>query len=266
MADFQIPVLSTLVGYLAEIMRFCLQFCYGITQDLGYPSYGIAIIALTVIIKVILLPLAIKQIKSMKGMQEVQPQLAAIQKKYKNDKMRQSQEIQRLYAEKGVSPLSGCLPLLIQMPFLIAIFYALQGFPYDPNHVSFLWLESLAVPDPTYILPVISAVSTWIISKQTSGENVAGQQKMMMMVMPLMIGYISVKFPSGLVIYWIVSNLFQGIQQTIMFWGSDKNVKKVTTPQNGNKVVRKVIRKKVLKKSDSVKSDKVGSSEEAENK
>lgn len=266
MADFQIPVLSTLVGYLADIMRVCLEFCYGVTQQLGFPSYGIAIIALTVIIKVLLLPLAIKQIKSMKGMQEVQPQLAQIQKKYKNDKMRQSQEIQRLYAEKGVSPLSGCLPLLIQMPFLIAIFYALQGFPYDPNYASFLWLESLAVPDPTYILPILSAASTWIISKQTSGSNVAGQQKMMMMVMPIMIGYISVKFPSGLVIYWIVSNLFQGIQQTIMFWGSDKKGKKnsVNEPQK-KKVVRKVIRKKVLKKPVNEKSE-VSSSKEAEDK
>ncbi len=99
-----------------------------------------------------------------------------------------------LYKEMGVNPLAGCLPLLVQMPFLIAIFYALQGYPYDQNYVNFLWLPSLGEPDPMYILPVLSALSTWIMSKQTSSGATgaaAQQQKIMTIFMPLFIGYIS---------------------------------------------------------------------------
>lgn len=164
MSDFQIPFLSSLVGLLAEVMRVCLEFCYKMTEDLGFPSYGIAIIVLTVIIKTLLLPLALKQIRSMKAMQAIQPEMQKIQKKYKNDPQKLREEMGKLYKENGASPLSGCLPLLIQMPFLISIYYALQGFSYDPAHESFLWLESLAVPDETYILPILSAASTFIIS------------------------------------------------------------------------------------------------------
>lgn len=217
MSDFQIPVLAWLVGVLADVMRGALQFCYQMSNDFGFPSYGIAIIVLTVIIKVALLPLAVKQIRSMKGMQELQPKIQAIQKKYKGDRAKISSEMQRLYRENHISPAAGCLPLLIQMPFLISIYYALMGFPYDPAHESFLWLDSLAAPDTTYILPALAALSTWVISWQTTPKNVQGSQKTMLYIMPLFIGYISITFPSGLVIYWVVCNVFQFVQQTIMF-------------------------------------------------
>lgn len=217
MSDFQIPLLSSLVGFLADIMRVCLEYAYKLTDDLGFPSYGIAIIVLTIIIKTALLPLAVKQIKSMKAMQEIQPLMQQVQKKYKNDPKKLREEMGKLYKEHGANPMSGCLPLLIQMPFLVSIYYALQGFPYDPAHESFLWLESLAVPDSTYILPILSAASTFVISWQTTPKDAPGNQKTMLLVMPLMIGWMSLNFPSGLVIYWIVVNLYQLVQQTIMF-------------------------------------------------
>ena len=217
MSHFQIPIFSTLVGWLADMMAWAVQFFYNLTASLGFPSYGIAIIILTIVIKVLLLPFALKQIKSMKGMQEIQPKVAALQKKYKNDRAKLSIEMQKLYREHNISPLAGCLPLLIQMPFLVSIFYALQGFQYDPAHASFLWLSSLASKDPTYVLPILSAVSTWALSAQTAPKNAEGPQKMMTYFMPLFIGYISINFPSGLVIYWVVSNLFQLVQQTIVF-------------------------------------------------
>lgn len=220
----EIPILSTLVGYLAELMRIGLTACYHATVAMGIPSYGIAIIVLTLIIKLLLLPLALKQIHSMKGMQELQPKIQALQKKYKNDKKQFQIEMQKLYQENGVSPLSGCLPLLIQMPFLIAIFYALQGFPYDPNHQSFLWLSSLAEKDTTYILPVLSGLSTFVISWQTTPKDAQSNQKMMLYIMPIFITYISLSFPSGLVIYWVVCNVFQFVQQFFMF--RDKSIKK----------------------------------------
>ena len=226
MSHFQIPIFSTLVGWLADMMAWAVQFFYNLTASLGFPSYGIAIIILTIVIKVLLLPFALKQIKSMKGMQEIQPKVAALQKKYKNDRAKLSIEMQKLYREHNISPLAGCLPLLIQMPFLVSIFSALQGFQYDSAHASFLWLSSLASKDPTYVLPILSAVSTWALSAQTAPKNAEGPQKMMTYFMPLFIGYISINFPSGLVIYWVVSNLFQLVQQTIVFH-KDKGLRSV---------------------------------------
>ncbi len=206
---------------LVDFMRDALTYCYSFTQMVGYPSYGIAIIVLTLVIKAILAPLTVKQIKSMKGMQDLQPRMKAIQEKYKKDPQKVQQEMAALYKEMGINPLSGCLPLLVQMPFLIAIYWALQGFPYDPTYESFLWLPSLGEPDPLYILPVLSAVSTYVMSKQTGSTGATGaaasQQKIMQIFMPLFIGYISLNFPSGLVIYWVVSNAFQLVQQHFIY-------------------------------------------------
>lgn len=271
MSDFQIPLLSDLVGFLADIMRVCLQYAYQLTDDMGYPSYGIAIIVLTIVIKTALLPLAVKQIKSMKAMQEIQPLMQKIQKKYKNDPKKLREEMSKLYKEHGANPASGCLPLLIQMPFLVAIYYALQGFPYDPAHESFLWLDSLAVPDETYILPILSAASTFIISWQTTPKDAPSNQKTMLLVMPLMIGWMSLNFPSGLVIYWIVVNLYQLVQQTIMFRGEmmerlkgtpdpkkkggvtvhgDVQAEKIKEEAKKKKIIRKRVIKKVVKKKE----------------
>ncbi len=261
MSDFQIPILSSFVGFLAEIMRVCLEYCYRATESMGFPSYGIAIVVLTIVIKTLLLPLALKQIRSMKAMQAIQPELQKIQKKYKNDPQKLREEMGKLYKENGASPLSGCLPLLIQMPFLVSIYYALQGFAYDPAHESFLWLESLAVPDESYILPIISAASTFVISWQTTPKDAPSNQKTMLLMMPVMIGWMSLNFPSGLVIYWIVCNLYQLVQQTIMYRGEMKErffgkssskgtltVHGENQPQAAEVKKKKVIRKKVIKK------------------
>lgn len=197
-------------------MRTLLTYCFELTQHLGFPSYGIAIIILTLGIKLVLSPLTVKQIKSMKGMQKLQPRIKEIQAKYKGNQQKIQEEMAKLYKELGVNPLSGCLPLIVQMPFLIAIFYALQGFPYIHEFESFLWLKSLGDPDPLYVLPALSALSTYLVSKQTSNDN-SMQSKIMQIFMPLFIGYISINFPSGLVIYWTISNLFQFGQQYLIF-------------------------------------------------
>lgn len=218
--------LSSIFNPIVELMRTLLTYAFQLTEMVDFPSYGVAIILLTIVIKAILAPLTVKQIKSMKAMQELQPRMKAIQDKYKNDPQRMQQEIGNMYKEMGVNPLAGCLPLLVQMPFLIAIFYALQNYPYDPNFVQFLWLPSLGETDPYYILPVLSAVSTWLMSRQTSQGATgaaASQQKMMMWFMPLFIGYISLNFPAGLVIYWIVSNVFQFVQQHFIYKGLEAN-------------------------------------------
>ncbi len=195
MSDFQIPFLSSLVGILAEVMRVCLEFCYKMTEDLGFPSYGIAIIVLTVIIKTLLLPLALKQIRSMKAMQAIQPEMQKIQKKYKNDPQKLREEMGKLYKENGASPLSGCLPLLIQMPFLISIYYALRAFPMiRPTRASCGWKAWLYRMRPTFF-PILSAASTFIISWQTTPKDAPSNQKTMLLMMPVMIGWMSPELP-----------------------------------------------------------------------
>ena len=111
---------------LSGIMTTFMNYCYAFTQNVGYPSYGAAIIMLTLIIKLVLAPLTAKQIRSMEGMQTLQPKIKELQKKYKGNQKKMQEEMTKLYREMGVNPLSGCLPILIQMPFLIAIFYALR--------------------------------------------------------------------------------------------------------------------------------------------
>ena len=172
---------------------------------------------MTVLVKLILYPLTKKQIESTKAMMEIQPKMKAIQEKYKDDKQRLNMELANLYKNEGVNPLAGCLPLLIQMPIMIGIFYGIRDFQYEGS-ASFLWMESISAPDPTYILPVLSALTTFIASKQTMPATGAGgaQNKMMMYFMPLFIGYISLTFPAGLVLYWVVMNIMQIGQQYMM--------------------------------------------------
>ncbi len=202
--------------FLSNIMQSALTFFYNLTVNMGFASYGIAIILLTLAIKAILYPLTVKQVKSMKGMQDIQPKMKQLQEKYKGNPEKLNKELAALYKEAGVNPLAGCLPLIVQMPFLIAIFFAIRDYHYVQQPPSFLWMTDLAQPDGTYILPILSAVTTYIQQKQTTSE-MTQQTKMMMIFMPLFIGYISLTFPGGLVLYWVVSNLFQIFQQWFMY-------------------------------------------------
>jgi YidC/Oxa1 family membrane protein insertase len=138
-----------------------------------------------------------------------------LQTKYKNDSQKMNMELAKLYKEVGVNPLAGCLPMFIQMPFLIGVFYAIRDFSYV-QEPSFLWMQNLANPDPLYILPIISAATTYFQSKQTTSPD-NQQAKMMLYIMPLFIGYISFQFSGGLVLYWVVSNIFQIGQQWFMY-------------------------------------------------
>ena len=189
---------------------------YQLTVSAGIPSYGMAIILMTVVIKMLLYPLTVKQVKSMKAMQELQPKMKRLQEQYKTNPQLLQQEMQKLYREAGVNPLAGCLPMLVQMPILMAIFYALKDATYEGGNPSFLWMPSLSEADPYYILPVLSALSTYLTSRQTTDES-NQQMKMMMYVMPIFIGWMSMNFAAGLVIYWITMNLVQVVQQWFIF-------------------------------------------------
>lgn len=205
-----------MLDFLSQLMQGFLNFCYSLTSMMGVANYGLAIIILTAIIKIVLYPLTVKQVKSMKGMQEIQPKVKALQEKYKSNPKKMQEEMAALYKEAGVNPFAGCLPLIIQMPFLIGIFYAIRDYQYAQQPY-FLGID-LSQPDPTYILPILSALTTMLQQKQVTTE-MNQQAKMMMIFMPLFIGYISLSFPAGLVLYWAASNVFQIIQQWWMYRG-----------------------------------------------
>lgn len=204
--------------YFIGFMQSMVTFFYDITADFGFPNYGIAIILFTVVLKSLLFPLTAKQIKSMKAMKEMGPQIKELQDKYKNDKVALQKATADLYKETGINPLAGCLPLIVQMPILSGMFYALRSYKYL-THPGFLWIKNLSAVDHFYILPILAALTTYFSSRQSSmGAANDGNpaSKAMLFVMPLFIGYMTFNFPAGLGLYWVVSNLMQIIQQRFL--------------------------------------------------
>lgn len=218
---------STIFSPIESLLRFVLETLFAITSAAGFASYGWAIILLTIIVKMALYPLTVKQVKSMKAMQELSPKMKKIQEKYKDNPQLMQQKIGALYKDAGVNPLAGCLPLLIQMPILMGMYYSLYNFSYPtPESAYFLWMTSMSDPDPLYILPVLSALTTFLQQKMTTTDSNNPQMKMMMFIMPLFIGWISINFPSGLVLYWVTMNVVQIAQQWWMYRGDSTAPKK----------------------------------------
>lgn len=187
-------------------------------------SYGLAIILMTIIIRVIILPLGIKQIRSSLIMNKIQPEVKKIQDKYKKDPQKSQQEMMKLYKEKGASPFSGCLPLLIQWPILVALYYVFNNLS-GINGISFLWITDLGKPDiPLSILSGITTfLSGWLI--MPSGDNPqASQSKKMNIGMGFMMIFISWRLKSALVLYWVVSNLIQIAQNLVVKKIEEKEV------------------------------------------
>ena len=211
--------------YLVNLVADLIRVLYEFTVSLGIPSYALAILLMTLFIRLILYPLNNKQLVSSKKMQEIQPQIAEIQKKYKKSPEIANQEIIKLYRKHNVNPMSGCLPILVQMPIIIALFQALRLFEYTNVGAAFFWVPHLKDPDPYFILPLLVGIATYLqtklsmmsMSKTTQSnpqaEKFASTQKTMLYVMPIMIGWMSTQFPSGLCLYWIFYSLTGIIQQ-----------------------------------------------------
>ncbi len=185
-------------------------------------NYGLAIIMLTVLINMALFPLRYKSVVASQKMQKLQPKMKAIQAKYKKlkstDPKRQqmNSEVMALYKEHGVNPLGGCLPLLLQMPFLFA-FYNLLNVAIELRQAPFFaWIQDLSAPDPTYILPILMVVSMMLMQKMTPMPSADPLQAKMMLFMPLIFGFMMATQSSGLVLYWFTSNLVNILQQVGM--------------------------------------------------
>jgi YidC/Oxa1 family membrane protein insertase len=222
-----------------------------IYELLGH-NFAIAIIVFTVLVRLITYPLTVQQQKSTKAMQQMQPQLQALQKKYAKDKEALNKETMKLYQEAGINPLGGCLPMLLQFPVFIGLYQVImlvmainplqlfnlskhlysflpQLVPLLPLNNRFLWLN-LGQPDPFYLLPIVVVVTTWWQQKvmtppSTDSQSQAMNQQMALM-MPLMFGYFVMVSPSGLGLYWLISNLI-GVAQ---YWMVGRSQTPATAP------------------------------------
>jgi YidC/Oxa1 family membrane protein insertase len=195
-----------------EQLKNILDTTLNMMGDL-FGSYGLAIIGITILIKLILLPLTLKQDKSMRGMKKIQPELEKLKEKYKNDPQTLNKKTIELYKIHKVNPASGCLPILLQMPILFALFGVLRNAAIPADQVNFLWLN-LTQPDPMFILPLANGLVSFYQQKlmsATQGDN--PQMKMMTYMFPVMMIFISYKMPAGLQVYWVVSSLASVVQQ-----------------------------------------------------
>jgi YidC/Oxa1 family membrane protein insertase len=206
------------LGVIARPLFLWLKWTYNHIV----PNWGWAIVIQTLIINLALLPLRISQMKSMLKMQRVAPQIKSIQEKYKKYTMRDprkqamNEEIAALYKKEGVNPAGGCLPLVIQMPFLFA-YYRMLGVALDLRLAHWAWVPDLSSPDPYHILPIAVIISMLFMQRMTPQAGMdPAQQKMMNLFMPVMLGFISWNLAAGLCLYWSVGNLIGIVQQIIM--------------------------------------------------
>lgn len=226
------------VSWFSEV----IQYMYGITVSIGLPNYGLAIILMTILIKLILFPLTQKQMKSMRGMQEIQPKMKIIQAKYKDDPSTMQAKIMELYKQHGVNPFGGCLPLLIQMPIFIAFYRSLFNFDFkELGHAAFLGISNigesvwfLTVNNGefwTLYIPVLAGLTTYLQQKISTVDTKDPTQRTMLYMMPLFMAWIAATMPAGLPIYWIMFNILGILQQLYVNKSGSIAKPSLTTPE-----------------------------------
>ena len=192
---------------IANPLLYTLKFFY---KYVG--NYGIAIIIITIILKILFFPLTHKSYKSMKGMQKIQPEMTKLREKFKDDRDSMNKAVMELYREHKVNPMGGCLPMIVQIPVFFALYKSLM-FSIELRHAPFyLWITDLADKDPYYVTPVIMGVTMFIQQKMTPSQMEPLQQKMML-ALPVVFTFMFLSFPSGLVLYWLVNNVLTIGQQ-----------------------------------------------------
>ena len=210
-----IEVLGNLFNPLVTVLGAGLQLLHG----WGAP-WWLCIVLLTVVVRAALLPLTVKQIKNMRRMQELKPDMDEIREKYRDRPEEQQQALIKLYTEREVSPLGGCLPLLVQMPVFLGLFYTIKEFENLRSFTSggLLWFQDLTVADPYFVLPVVF-VLTMMASQEMPLRNTAPQQRRLMRFLPVVFGGFMALggFPAGLFVYWIANNLIAFVQNVVVY-------------------------------------------------
>lgn len=224
-----------MTAFLGNILGAMLKIVYDIVSSIGTEPanisyYAIALIIMTILFKLLLLPVSFHQAKSTKKMNEIQPKMKELQNKYKNDPQTMNIKMAELYKEHNYNPASGCLVLLVQFPIIIAFFQVLRdpirfAFKdvalYEAMSKNLFWIENLANPDPiTLGLPLLAGLTTFLQTKTMptpmGGDPTAqATQNTMNLIMPIMIFMIARGFPAGVTLYWVVGNMFTIIQQII---------------------------------------------------
>jgi YidC/Oxa1 family membrane protein insertase len=220
-ADFFANLFSPIVDVLGVVLLY-------FHNALGAP-WWLSIALLTVVVRTLLFPLTVKQVKSMRAMQDLRPEMEKIRAQYRDNRQKQQEEIMKLYQERKVNPLGGCLPILVQMPVFIGIFYVIREFggyslggrTIPPQYPSFqegglMWFQNLSVADPLYILPILSAL-TMLAATEITAKNIDPQQRWLMRLLPIGITVFLFNFPAGLFVYWITSNLVTLVQNYVIY-------------------------------------------------
>jgi YidC/Oxa1 family membrane protein insertase len=223
---YNLPIISQLILAL----HWILVHINDVLAGWGLPpdwSWGLAIIGLTIVVRLVLFPLTWKQFSSAQAMQVVQPKIKELQKKYKNDRQKLQEETMKLYQEHRVNPFASCLPIVLQLPVFISLYAAIKGVGplsaaiYQPSvqalsNASFLWLPHLGKPDPYYILLIIYVVTQLISTELMLTPQTDKQQKYIMRAMPIFFVFVLLHFPSGLFVYWVTTNIWTIGQQLLI--------------------------------------------------
>ncbi len=203
-------------GFIAELLLHALKFIHR-----ALPNWGVSIIILTLVIKILFFPLTYTSTRSMAKMQELQPKIKAIRAKYKKAKQdialrrKMNEEMMKLYKEHGINPAGGCLPLLIQIPIFWG-FFRLLVVAVELRHSPFIfWIDDLSVKDPYYVTPILMGITQFISQKMTPTSADPAQARMML-IMPFVMTIFFMNFQSGLVLYWLTNNVLQIVQQYLM--------------------------------------------------
>ncbi len=197
------------VRAVAKPLFYAIRYLHDLTHN-----YGVAIIIVTLGIKLLLAPLAYKSYKSMKDMAAVQPELMALQKKYADDRDRLNKELIKLYKDKKVNPVGGCLPMFFQIPIFVALFNILYMTIELRQAPFMLWVKDLSVQDPYYVLPVLMGV-TMFIQQKIQPTTMDPKQAQIMLLLPVFLTFLFVTFPAGLVLYWLTNNVLTITQQVV---------------------------------------------------
>ncbi|CAH2714640.1 Membrane protein insertase MisCA [Neobacillus rhizosphaerae] len=222
-SEIKQPINAQSTGFWNEYIVYPLSWLIKEVAHLLGGSFGLSIIVVTVLIRLVLLPLMIKQTKSSKAMQALQPEMKALKEKYSSKDQKTQQKLQQetmaLFSKHGVNPMAGCFPLIVQMPILIGFYHAISR-TREIAQDSFLWFD-LGTKDPLYILPIIAGITTFIQQKMMmAGQEQNPQMAMMVWMMPIMICFFAFNFPAALSLYWVVGNIFM-ILQTYFIKGPD---------------------------------------------
>lgn len=224
-ANFFSNLFSPVVNVLGQVLLYFYNFLDGFLVN----PWWLSIALLTVVVRTLLFPLTIKQVRSMRAMQDLKPEMDRIRNQYQGNRQKQQEETMKLYQERKVNPLGGCLPILVQMPVFIGMFYVIRKFGgytigdrvIPPQYSSFheggiLWFQNLSIADPTLILPIVSAL-TMLAATEITAKNVDPQQRWLMRLLPIGVTVFLYKFPAGLFVYWITSNLVTLVQNYLIY-------------------------------------------------